>query len=202
MTVKLAIVYHSGYGHTTKVAQAIAAGAKDAGAQVNVLVADTLQDADWAVLDAADAIIFGAPTYMGSLSGQFKLFMDATSKKWFTQEWKNKIAAGFTNSASYSGDKLASIQQLFHLAMQHGMIWVGQAESAPTLGDGETVRLEDINRIGSWSGLMTQSNAKSGPDIAPSVGDLETATRFGERVVTITHKMTGGTSKKMEVFSI
>ena len=82
---KVAVVYHSGYGHTAKQAQAIAAGA---GATLITINAEgNISDAEWAVLDDADAIIFGSPTYMGSVSWQFKKFADATSKPWFTQKW-------------------------------------------------------------------------------------------------------------------
>ena len=189
MILNIAIVYHSGYGHTAKVAEAIAEGVKQMAAKVNVLKVDNFADTDWEKLDSADAIIFGAPTYMGSVSGPFKMFMDTTSKKWFEQKWKDKVAAGFTNSGSYAGDKLASIQQIFHLAMQHGMIWVGQAEAAPILGDNEIAQLDSINRLGSWSGLMTQANQKSGPDVAPPIGDLEMAKLFGQRIVNITAKL-------------
>lgn len=181
----IAIVYHSGYGHTAKVAEAIAEGAKAANGHVQLIKADTITDAEWDSLDAADAIIFGAPTYMGSLSGPFKVFMDATSRKWGEQKWQNKIAAGFTNSASYSGDKTGSLQQLVTLAMQHGMIWVGQAERAPQFGEGEMPDADKINRLGSWTGLMTQSNHAASADIVPGPGDLETARRFGTRITHI-----------------
>jgi len=191
MSKVISVVYHSGYGHTAKVAEAVASGAKVDGVTVNLLKADALSDADWATLDASHAIIFGAPTYMGGVSAQFKTFIDATSKRWFTLAWKDKIAAGFTNSGSYSGDKLSSLQQLMILAMQHGMIWVGQAESAPQLGGTEVPSLDAINRVGSFSGLMTQANAKSPADIMPPAGDLETARRFGKRVAETTKRFAG-----------
>jgi NAD(P)H dehydrogenase (quinone) len=186
MTSSIAIVYHSGYGHTEKVAQAVADGVTQHKANPTLIKADSITDAQWDVLDQADAIIFGAPTYMGSVSGPFKVFMDQTSRKWGEQKWKDKIAAGFTNSASYSGDKLNSLQQLVTLAMQHGMIWVGQAERAPQFGANDMPDAERINRLGSWTGLMTQSNHSNGPDIAPEKGDLETARLFGQRIATIT----------------
>lgn len=185
----VSVVYHSGYGHTAKVAEAVVAGAKAAGATANLIKADGISDADWATLDGSDAIIFGAPTYMGGVSAQFKTFADATSKRWFTLAWKDKIAAGFTNSGSYSGDKLSSLQYLATLAAQHGMIWVGQAEPAPVLSEAQIPTHDDINRIGSWLGLMTQANSKAPADIAPPAGDLETAKRFGKRVADITAKM-------------
>ncbi len=183
----IAIVYHSGYGHTAKVAEAVFQGAKTAGASVTLLKAAELTEADWMTLDAADAIIMGAPTYMGGVSAPFKVFIDETSKRWMTGAWKNKIAAGFTNSGSYSGDKLAALQQLMILAMQHGMIWVGQTEMPPQVKGVEGPDSNAVNRIGSFSGLMTQSNNEA-PEIAPPAGDLETARRFGKRVAEVAAK--------------
>ncbi len=49
-------------------------------------------------LDAADAIIFGCPTYMGSMSAGMKTFIEIAAKKWFTLAWKDKIAGAFTKS--------------------------------------------------------------------------------------------------------
>ena len=89
--------------------------ARVAGNTVTLYKADDLTDAakgPWAELAAADVIVFGAPTYMGSASAVFKQFMDASSKAWYGDVWKNKLAAGFTNSASWSGDKLNTLQQM------------------------------------------------------------------------------------------
>ena len=193
MTKTISIVYHSGYGHTTKVAEAIVDGVKNTGANVHLHAIDAegnLPDSAWEALDKSDAIILGSPTYMGGPSWQFKKFADASSKRWMSQAWKNKIAAGFTNSGSYSGDKLATLQQLWILGMQQGMIWVGQAEVGPALEGVEVPTIETINRLGSFSGLMTQSNHKSGPDIVPPKGDLDTAHAFGKRIAEITAKFT------------
>jgi NAD(P)H dehydrogenase (quinone) len=166
---KTAVVFHSGYGHTQRVAQFVADGAN---AELITIDADgNITDADWATLDAADAIIFGSPTYMGMASWQFKKFADATSKRWFTSAWKDKVAGGFTISASPSGDKLSTIQYFITLAMQQGMIWVGQ----PALNDGT------INRIGSNSGLMAQVGPTSPAADIPK-GDLDTAKAYGQRV--------------------
>ena len=191
MSKNISVVYHSGYGHTAKVANAIVEGAKTTGANVMLHAIDAegnLPDSAWETLDKSDAIIMGTPTYMGGPSWQFKKFADASSKRWFTMVWKNKIAAGFTNSGGQSGDKLATLQQIHVLCMQHGMIWVGQAESAPMLDGTKVASIDDINRVGSYSGLMTQANQKSGPDIMPPAGDLETARRFGKRVAELTSK--------------
>ena len=176
---QIAIVYHSGYGHTKRQAEAVHAGAASAGADARLYSVDALTEADWAELAAADALIFGAPTYMGSLSAPFKGFMDASSKVWFTQGWKNKLAAGFTNSASQSGDKLNSLVQLMVFSGQHAMLWV----SLGLMPGNNTSKgsVNDLNRIGSYSGAMAQSNADQGAD-AMLESDLATAHELGKRV--------------------
>ena len=124
--IKVAVVYHSGYGHTERQAMAVAAGARSVADTEVLLIKVEVAQEEWATLERADAIIFGAPTYMGSASAGFKAFMDATSRAVYAQglAWKDKVAAGFTNSASRSGDKLATLQQIAVFAAQHGMHWV------------------------------------------------------------------------------
>ncbi len=180
---KVAIVYHSGYGHTAKQAEAVQQGASSvAGVEAILLNSDEAQQ-QWEALDAADAIIFGSPTYMGSASAQFKSFMDASSRVWFTQGWKDKIAAGFTNSASQSGDKLGTLVQLAVFAAQHGMIWVG-LDMLPG-NNSSKGSVNDLNRLGSFLGAMAQSNADESADTAPIDSDLKTAQRLGERVARV-----------------
>ncbi len=187
----IAIIYHSGFGHTAKVAEAVAEGAVQAGAQVMLINVEALDEAGWGVLDAADAIIFGSPTYMGGVSAPFKAFIDGASKRWFAQSWKNKIAAGFTNSGSYSGDNLSTLFQLAVNAMQHSMIWVGTGIMAATARGTEGPDSSRINRVGSFMGLATQSNNEP-TDIAPPIGDLQTARLFGARIAQITRQFVQG----------
>ena len=74
--VNIVVVYHSGYGHTAKQAQAIADGAAGiAGVRAQLVSVEHVEQ-HWRSLDDADAIIFGSPTYMGSVSAPFKAFMD------------------------------------------------------------------------------------------------------------------------------
>ncbi|QEV28367.1 flavodoxin family protein [Streptomyces coeruleorubidus] len=63
---------------------------------------DTITDEQWAQLDAADAIIFGSATYMGTASAAFHSFAQASSKRWFPHAWVDKLAAGFTNAGAQS----------------------------------------------------------------------------------------------------
>ena len=173
------VVFHSGYGHTQRMAQAVAEGAQ---AQLLAIDADgNLPPGGWERLQAAQAIIFGSPTYMGSVSWQFKKFADASSKQWFRQDWKDKIAAGFTNSAGMSGDKLATLTTMFTLAMQHSMIWVSQGLMPSNT---RAARRDDVNYLVSYSGAMAQSPADGGTNDM-SAGDLETARLFGQRVAEI-----------------
>ena len=172
----IAVVFHSGYGHTQRMAQAIAAGA---GAELIAIDAEgNLPAEGWETLAAADAIIMGSPTYMGSVSWQFKKFADASSKPWYTQAWKDKLFAGFTNSAALNGDKSSTLNYLFTLAMQHGGIWVSQG-MLPS--NSKAAQRNDANFLGSYSGAIAQSPSDAGAgEMAP--GDLETARNFGERV--------------------
>ncbi|WP_300299816.1 flavodoxin family protein [Ferrovibrio sp.] len=174
----IAIVYHSGYGHTQKQAEAVADGvARVAGARA-LLIPVAEAEARVAELTAADAIVFGSPTYMGSVSGPFKTWMDGTSKVW--GQWNGKLAAGFTNSASQSGDKLNTLLQISVFAAQHGMLWVSLGLMPGNNNSKGSVN--DLNRLGSFLGAMAQSNADQGPEHGPIASDLETAKHLGQRV--------------------
>ena len=157
---------------------------KRGGSEVALLKADDLTTPDagpWDELAAADAIIFGAPTYMGSASATFKQFQDATSKVWMTQGWADKLAAGFTNSGSVSGDKLQTLQQFSILAAQHGMIWVGLATPSG-FNMKEHSWADATNRGGYWLGVGAHSPADTSPEEAPVAAELETGRLLGERV--------------------
>lgn len=179
---KVVVVYHSGYGHTQRMAQSVAQGAD---AELIAIDADgNLPEGGWDALDAADAIVMGSPTYMGTVSWQFKKFADASSKAWFAQKWKDKIAAGFTNSAGMNGDKFNTLTTLFTLAMQHGMIWVSQGLMP---SNNKAAQRNDVNYLVSYSGAIAQSPSDAGAgDMLP--GDLETARLFGERVAAVAAK--------------
>jgi NAD(P)H dehydrogenase (quinone) len=187
----VSIIYHSGGGHTAKLAEAVAKGAASvAGVQVNTVAIsgkDIVEgrfknDAVFAQLDASDAIIFGSPTYMGGPSGQFKTFADATAGTWYGQKWKDKIAAGFSVSSSPAGDKFSTLQYFHTLAMQHGMIWVGLGE-LPLQPNG-------VNRLGSYAGVTGQAGQES-PEVAPSEADKLTGEVLGRRVATAAKRWKG-----------
>lgn len=182
---KVVVVYHSGYGHTQRVAQQVAQGAD---AELLAIDADGNLPADgWDTLNAADAIILGSPTYMGGPSWQFKKFADASSKAWYARQWQDKVFGGFTCSASLNGDKGAAMIQLQTLASQHGGLWVslGLLPSNST-----TATRNDVNNLGGSVGLLVQCASNAGADEIPA-GDLETARSYGARVAAVAARLAG-----------
>jgi NAD(P)H dehydrogenase (quinone) len=184
---QVTIIYFTGSGSTGKFAEAIGKGAASvSGADVklisingdNILNGRYKSDTVINQLDESDAIIFGAPTYMGGVAAQFKAFADATVGSWYQQKWRNKIAAGFTVSGTPNGDKLNTLQYLHSLAMQHGMIWIGTGE-LPMQPNG-------VNRLGSWLGVMAQSEQDQNKPITTE--DIISGEAFGKRVASLTIK--------------
>jgi NAD(P)H dehydrogenase (quinone) len=186
--IKVVVVYHSGYGNTAKQAQAVAAGAHEVEGVTALLVSIDTIDQHWQDLDEADALIFGAPTYMAGPSGQFKTFMDSTSKVWADNlRWKNKLAGAFTNSSQMSGDKLNTLMAISLFAAQHGMQWVGLDLYG---GQSSTSTPEALNRLGGWLGAMAQSNSDTSE--GPSASDLKTAAHLGQRIATLAKQWVAG----------
>lgn len=190
-TPSIVVVYHSGYGHTKVVAEQLHRGvASVAGVTAHLVSVDELPapgpdrslGGQWPLLTQADCIVFGAPTYMGGPSAKFKEFADRTSGLWFKQQWKDKLAAGFSNSDNLSGDKLSTLQYMSLLAAQHGMIWISLGMLPGNPHDPSTP-----NRVGSNLGLMTQSDQAS-PEVTPGPGDCETARLFGVRIAELTKR--------------
>jgi NAD(P)H dehydrogenase (quinone) len=122
---------------------------------------------------------------MGAASWQFKKFADASSKVWFGQGWKDKLAAGFTNSASMNGDKLSTLHYLFTLSQQHSMLWVGTG-MMPSNKKSST--RDDINYVAAFGGLMTTSPSDASP-AEMAAGDFATARVFGERIKTVAARL-------------
>ncbi|MFT5429000.1 MULTISPECIES: flavodoxin family protein [unclassified Psychrobacter] len=173
-SVSIAVIYHSNYGHTKRVAEAIVMGAHQQLPEAQAKAVD-VHDVDWDFLDQADLLVFGSAVYMGSVTAEFKTFMDETSKRWYHRKWEGKWAAAFANSGGLSGDKLAVLQQISLYAMQHGMNWIG----LPLMPTGHEAH--DLNRLSSFLGLMTQS-LDGPPEETPGKGDIDTAIWFGDHL--------------------
>lgn len=184
MSKSVCVVYHSGYGHTKRQAEAVAEGVSAvAETDCHTISVEALHDAEageWSTLDGAAAIIMGCPTYMGSASADFKKFMELSSGRWMEQRWADKLAAGFTNSGSQNGDKQNTLVQLVTFAAQHGMVWINLNQLPGNNNSKGSV--DDQNRLGASLGAMAQSDIDVGPNVAPTSADLDTARAFGERV--------------------
>ncbi|WP_420064120.1 flavodoxin family protein [Pectobacterium colocasium] len=180
---KAVVIYHSGYGHTQRLAHAVAEGAN---AELIAIDAEgNISDAEWEKLAAADAIIFGTPTYMGGPTWQFKKFADASSKAWFTRAWSNKVFGGFTNSASLNGDKQVTLIYLQTLASQHGGIWVS-LNQLPS--NAKAAKRDDLNNLGGSVGLLAQTPSDASVDEMVA-GDLATGKLYGQRIADIAAKL-------------
>ncbi|MDD3837938.1 MAG: flavodoxin family protein [Phenylobacterium sp.] len=198
---KVAIVYHSGSGRTGLLAQAVHRGA----ARVEGVTADLLRivpeqldrrtrwrdEETMRTLQDADGVIFGCTTLMGMPSAPFKAFMEGCFDPWWVQGWKDKFAGGFTNSASLNGDKTNTLIQLLVFAAQMGMIWIPMGDHPGANWSGAGV--DDVNRLGSFLGPMSQSLADLPVEQATPPSDLVTGERYGERFARIVrHWVQGG----------
>lgn len=186
--MKVVIVYHSITGTTAQLAEAVAAGCRSVTAVDLQLLRIEGEDitqgryknsAVLEAIDRADAVIFGSPTFMGSVSAQFKAFADATAgDRWGEQLWADKVAAGFTVGTGYCGDTLHSLHYLQILAAQHGMLWTG----LDLAGAGD---MKAPNRLGAQAGLIAR--AVDGSIEQP---DLQTAFYLGQRVARVVSRTT------------
>lgn len=186
----VAIVFHSGYGHTKVLADHLAQGVGTVPGSRAVLVPVDKVAEHWADLDAADGLIFGSPTYMGAATAAFRTFAEATSGRWAKRAWADKVAGGFTNSASPIGDKGNTMVEIATLAAQHGMIWVSL--DLPPGGNASTSTPDNLNRLGGSLGVYAQANADQGPDVAPIASDRRTAEHYGARVARIAQALARG----------
>lgn len=176
----VAIVYHSGYGHTKAVAEAVLAGVGEVDGAEGLLVSVDDVDQHWDALDGAAAIVFGAPIYMGNVSAAFQAFAEKSSKRWMEMKWKDKLASGFVNSGAQNGDKHNGIHTLFGLSQQHGMVWVGLGlHPGNNSSKGSP---DDLNRLGGFAGAYAQSSIDQGADVVPPSSDRRTAAHLGRRV--------------------
>ncbi|WP_329221425.1 flavodoxin family protein [Streptomyces sp. NBC_01485] len=178
-TAVVSVAFHSGYGHTAVLAEAVRAGAADAGAEVHLIDVAEITEEQWTLLDGSDAIVFGSPTYMGTASGAFHVFAEATSARWATQAWQDKLAAGFTNSGSKNGDKLHTLQFFQILAGQLGMHWVNLGLMPGW--NSSTGSEHDLNRLGVSLGAAAQTDVDAGPE-GVHKADAATAEHLGRRV--------------------
>ncbi|MGJ6124513.1 flavodoxin family protein [Mycolicibacterium sp. Y3] len=186
---QVAIACHSGFGHTATLAHAVADGVRRGGGRVSLLHVDALTPADWGTLDGADALIFGTPTYMGNVSAGFQAFAEQTGRRCMEATWRDKVAAGFTNSGAKSGDKVAALISLSVFAAQHHMHWVSLGLRPGWNGAGGSEH--DLNRLGFWLGAGAQTDVDANADqVHPA--DVSTCEHLGHRVTMVTAQLLAG----------
>ncbi|ALC13918.1 flavodoxin family protein [Sphingopyxis sp. 113P3] len=180
---QVAIIYHSGFGHTEVLAGDVARGVEATGATAVMLRIEPGQTDFgelFAAANQADALIFGSPTYVGNVSAPMKAFMNESTRIFMTRDWQDKLAAAFTVSGSPSGDKLNTLISLAIFAAQHGMVWIGTGQ-LPGNNDDTSAATDSENRIGSFIGAMAQA-ANDSAKVTPKAGDRATAYSLGQRV--------------------
>jgi NAD(P)H dehydrogenase (quinone) len=185
----LVVAYHSGFGHTAVLADAVAAGMRDEGAHVTLITVGAMADDDWDTLDGADGIVFGTATYMGNVSAAFQAFAEKTGRRCQNGTWRDKVSAGFTNSGAKAGDKTHTLTSLAVFAAQHHMHWVNLGLAAGWNSSAGSE--DDLNRLGFWLGAGAQSDVDAGADrVHPS--DVATCRRLGQRVALVTRQLNLG----------
>lgn len=139
---KILVLYYSSYGHIETMAEAMAEGARNAGAQVDIKrVPETVPDAvaaqaSFKVSQAApvariedleqyDAIIVGSPTRFGRMSSQLASFLDQAGALWARGALNGKVGAAFTSSATQHGGNEATLFSIITNLLHFGMTIVG-----------------------------------------------------------------------------
>ena len=190
--VSVSIVYDSSFkGQTEVLAKCVLEGVNSVDNIKGHIIHVKDVDEHWNTLHASQAIIFGSPTYIGGVTGQFKLFIEKLAGEvWLKRMWKNKFAAGFTISAGRSGDKLNCLTDMVIFASQMAMIWIPQHILG---GNYSTAGSEDdLNRMAGYLGVMAQGNIDESAELSPPESDKETARMHGRHVAQITAQFVEG----------
>jgi NAD(P)H dehydrogenase (quinone) len=189
---KVLVLYYSSYGHIEQVANAVAEGARTAGADVAVkrvpeLVPDEVARASYYKIDQSaplatpeeladyDAIIIGTPTRFGNMAAQMKQFLDQTGGLWFQGKLIGKVGSVFTSTATQHGGQESTLLATMTVLLHQGMVIVG----LPYAAKGQ-MRLDEITG-GSPYGATTIAGGDG--KRRPSENELELA-RFQGRHVT------------------
>ncbi|VVE45105.1 flavodoxin family protein [Pandoraea eparura] len=196
----IAIVYYSQGGATAMIAHSVAQGVNDAGAHAQLLSIEPHQfiDGQWhddallMRLAAADAIIFGAPAFQGGIAAPFKAFADATTGRWRTHDWRNKVAGGFSFSYRSEDDKRDTLDFFAALAAQHGMPWADadEADIAPR-ASGTQRGQRGIQRHPGHFPAVTAPGADVDAAYALDPADVIAGKQYGRHVAALVARLAG-----------
>jgi NAD(P)H:quinone oxidoreductase type IV len=205
MSAKIQVVFYSMYGHIHKMAEAVAAGAREGGAEVALYqVAELMSDdqlekagakaartafADipFAIPDQladADAVIFGAPTRYGNMCAQMRNFLDQTGGLWMKGGLIGKVGSVFTSSATQHGGQETTITSFHSTLLHHGMVIVGVPYS-----EQRQMKIDEITG-GSPYGASTITGGDGSRQ--PSENELAIARFQGKHVATLTGQLKRG----------
>ena len=199
VTPQIVVAYHSGFGHTATLAAAVGRGAAAGGASLQLIAVDTVRDEQWALLDGADAIIFGCPTYMGNVSAGFQGFAERTGRRCMEGTWRDKVSAGFTNSGAKAGDKLQTLTALAVFAAQHHMHWINLG--LPAAWNSRGASEYSKNRLGFWLGAAAATDVDADAT-AVHDADVQTCEHLGHRVATVTAQLLAGRAIAAQTLSV
>jgi NAD(P)H dehydrogenase (quinone) len=203
---KVLVLYHSAYGHIEKMAEAVAEGAREGGATVDIkrvpeTVPEDVAKASYFKLDQAapvakvddlveyDAIIFGAGTRFGTVASQMRSFIDQTGGLWAKGALVGKVGSVFTSSATQHGGQESTILGFLPTLMHHGMVTVG----LPYAFQGQ-MGLDEITG-GSPYGASTITGGDGSRQ--PSENELAGARFQGKYVAEIAGKIAGTAAAKV-----
>ena len=195
---KVLVLYYSTYGHVETMAEAVAEGARQAGAEVAVkrvpeTVPQEIAEKSHFKLDQKapittveelpeyDAIIFGAPTRFGTVASQMRSFIDQTGGLWFSGKLVGKVGSVFTSSATQHGGQESTILGFIPTLLHHGMVVVG----LPYSFAGQM----NMDEITGGSPYGASTLAKSDGSRAPSENELDGARFQGRHVAEIAAKL-------------
>ena len=205
MSAKVQVVFYSMYGHIHKMAEAVAAGAREGGAEVALYqVAELMSDADLEKAGAkaartafahipfakpdqladADAVIFGAPTRYGNMCAQMRNFLDQTGALWMKGGLIGKVGSVFTSSATQHGGQETTITSFHSTLLHHGMVIVGVPYS-----EQRQMKIDEITG-GSPYGASTITGGDGSRQ--PSENELAIARFQGKHVATIVGQLQHG----------
>ncbi|MGD0334230.1 MAG: NAD(P)H:quinone oxidoreductase [Xanthobacteraceae bacterium] len=197
---KVLVLYYSAYGHMERMAQAVAEGVREAGAQADIkrvpeLVPEDVARKSGFKLDQAapiatvaelpgyDAIIFGSGTRFGVVTSQMRNFLDQTGPLWATGALVGKVGSVFTGSGTQHGGQESTILTMIPTLLHQGMVVVG----LPYAFQGQS-RIDEITG-GSPYGASTITGADGSR--MPSENELAGARFQGRHVAQIAAKLKG-----------
>lgn len=203
MATKVQVVFYSMYGHIYKMAEAIAAGAREVPDtevtlyQVPELVPDEVLEKSGAKaarsafanipvitpdqLADADAIIFGTPTRFGNMAAQMRNFLDQTGSLWMSGTLIGKVGSVFTSTASQHGGQETTITSFHSTLLHQGMVIVGTPYSEQ--------RLLGMDEISGGTPYGATTITKGDGSRQPSENELGIARFQGRHVALIAKKL-------------